>query len=86
MGHFLLRPAAWDYDTLTNCGEDVWINQNTYIRYPELAKLGNHVALDWGFYCTTQLKIGDYVHSRFICLLPNYRTAMVFVGNCETQI
>jgi acetyltransferase-like isoleucine patch superfamily enzyme len=25
-------------------------------------KVGNHTAIDKGFYCTTQLEIGDYVH------------------------
>lgn len=43
-------------------GEDVFINQNTCFKNPDLVTLGNHVAIDWGFYCTTQLKVGDYVH------------------------
>ena len=43
-------------------GYDVLIDDNVKIRRPELVKIGNHVAIDWGFYCSTALEIGDYVH------------------------
>jgi len=42
-------------------GFDVIIDDVIFKR-PELVKIGNHVAIDKGFYCTTSLEIGDYVH------------------------
>lgn len=43
-------------------GIDVKLSKNIEIVRPELCRIGNHVAIDSGFYCTTQLEIGDYVH------------------------
>lgn len=43
-------------------GHDVVIDENIKIKIPELVKLGNHVAIDFGFFCSTALEIGDYVH------------------------
>tara|TARA_Y100000034_G_scaffold81412_1_gene97572 strand:+ start:3481 stop:4008 length:528 start_codon:yes stop_codon:yes gene_type:complete len=43
-------------------GLDVYISENTEIKRPELCIIGNHVAIDSGFYCTTNLELGDYVH------------------------
>ena len=43
-------------------GIDVRIHNNAEFTRPHLCKFGNHVAIDYGFYCTTQLIVGDYVH------------------------
>ena len=43
-------------------GNDVYISDSAEIRRPELCRIGNHVAIDSFFYCTTQLTVGDYVH------------------------
>jgi acetyltransferase-like isoleucine patch superfamily enzyme len=43
-------------------GVDVRVHPWTEITRPELCVIGNHVAIDMGFACTTQLRIGDYVH------------------------
>jgi acetyltransferase-like isoleucine patch superfamily enzyme len=43
-------------------GKDVIIDNDVVFKRPELIEIGNHVAIDKGFYCTTALKIGDYVH------------------------
>lgn len=43
-------------------GNDVIIDDWTRFKRPQFAIIGNHVAIDCGFYCTTQLEIGDYVH------------------------
>jgi len=43
-------------------GEDVLIDNDTVFRRPAFVKIGNHVAIDKGFYCTTKLDIGNYVH------------------------
>lgn len=43
-------------------GEDVIIDEWVRFKRPELVKIGNHVAIDFGFYCTTNLDLGNYVH------------------------
>lgn len=43
-------------------GDDVYIGKNVHITRPWLCMLGNHVALDDGFYCTTQLTAHDHCH------------------------
>jgi len=52
----------YDYKLLKACGEDVFISANVEIRRPHLVTVGNHVAIDTGFYCTVGAEIGDYVH------------------------
>jgi acetyltransferase-like isoleucine patch superfamily enzyme len=47
---------------MNNIGNDVFIDEWTKFKRPELVNIGNHVAIDWGFFCTTALEIGDYVH------------------------
>lgn len=43
-------------------GEDVIIDKDTVFKRNEETFIGNHVAIDKGFYCSTSLSIGDYVH------------------------
>lgn len=43
-------------------GEDVYINNFAEIRYPDKLTIGNHVAIDFGFFISTSASIGDYVH------------------------
>jgi acetyltransferase-like isoleucine patch superfamily enzyme len=43
-------------------GNDVVIDDFATFKRPELVEIGNHVSIDHGFYCTTSLNIGDYVH------------------------
>lgn len=43
-------------------GEDVFIDDFARIKRPEMVSIGNHVAIDWGFYCTTRLELRDYIH------------------------
>ena len=43
-------------------GRDVIISNDVYIKHPDLIVIGNRVAIDKGFYCTTRAEIGDYVH------------------------
>lgn len=43
-------------------GEDVILDSDVVFRRPELVTIGSHVAIDKGFYCTTKLHIGNYVH------------------------
>ena len=43
-------------------GEDVYLSPNIEIRRQHLVYMGDHIAIDSGFYCTTGLKIGSYIH------------------------
>ena len=43
-------------------GVDVIIDEWVRFKRPNRVHIGNHVAIDFGFYCTTSLYIGDYVH------------------------
>jgi|TARA_R110000772_G_scaffold1896_1_gene6464 acetyltransferase-like isoleucine patch superfamily enzyme len=43
-------------------GEDVILDKDILIRQSETATIGNHVSIDKGFYSTTKLHVGDYVH------------------------
>lgn len=52
----------FDLSRLQSVGEDVFISGNVEIRRPELVRVGNHVAIDSGFYITTAALIGDYIH------------------------
>ena len=42
-------------------GIDFYMNEDVTIKSKDVV-IGDHVAIDKGFYCTTQLEIGDYVH------------------------
>jgi len=56
------QAVQYDYSLLTSIGNDVFISGNVEIRRPHLVSIGNHVAIDTGFYLTTSANIGDYVH------------------------
>ena len=43
-------------------GNDVLIDNDVVFKRRDKVTIGNHVAIDKGFYCTTKITIGDYVH------------------------
>lgn len=43
-------------------GDDVIIDKDVVIKLPDHVFIGDRVAIDKGFYCTTKLQLGDYVH------------------------
>lgn len=43
-------------------GEDVRVHESARIKYPDLCKIGSHVAIDNGATISTEIEIGDYVH------------------------
>lgn len=43
-------------------GNDVLIDKDILIKQSDTAIIGDHVSIDKGFYCTTNLTIGNYVH------------------------
>jgi acetyltransferase-like isoleucine patch superfamily enzyme len=42
-------------------GEDVYMDSDVVIKHDNTIE-GSHVAIDKGFYCTTNISIGDYIH------------------------
>lgn len=47
---------------LCNLGEDVIIDSDVLFKRPCLVNIGSHVAIDKGFYITTGMSLGDYIH------------------------
>ena len=43
-------------------GNDVIIHEDAFLKRKDLIVIGNRVAIDKGFYCTSALEVGDYVH------------------------
>jgi len=64
-------------------GEDVYINEITSITRPDLVKIGNHVAIDFGFVCTTGLVLGDYIHiSPHVSVIGGKKTSLILEDFC----
>lgn len=64
-------------------GIDVFLNEFVSITRPELVKIGNHVAIDFGFVCTTGLVIGDYVHiSPHVSVIGGKKTSLNIEDFC----
>lgn len=57
-----MNTDKFDISSLESYGDDVFISPNVEIRRPHLVKIGSHVAIDSGFYCTVEAFFGDYVH------------------------
>jgi dTDP-4-amino-4,6-dideoxy-D-glucose acyltransferase len=53
---------SFDLSTLKSAGEDIYIGDKVDVRRPHLVSIGNHVAIDNGFYITTGADIGDHIH------------------------
>ena len=52
----------FDLTKLKQTGRAVYIGENVNIRRPHLVSIGNHVAIDTGFYITTGAELGDHIH------------------------
>jgi len=71
----------FDLSLLKSAGEDVFISEKVEIRRPQLVSVGNHIAIDSGFYITTGAELRDYIHiSAFVHIIggPN---ALLKMGN-----
>lgn len=68
-------------------GDDVYISPTAEIRRPELCNIGNHVAIDSFFYCTTKLNIGDYVHiSPHVAVIGGKNTGLTIEDFCFLSV
>lgn len=43
-------------------GDDVIIDNDVVLKQQDYTFIGNHVAIDKGFYCTTKITLGNYIH------------------------
>lgn len=62
-------------------GEDVFIHRRAEFTRPDLCELGDHIAIDSGFYCTTNLKVGNYVHISPHVAVIGGKTAFLIIGD-----
>lgn len=62
-------------------GTDVIIHSDVEFKNPNLCKIGNRVAIDKGFYCTTQMEIGDYIHiSPYVTCIGGVNSKLICKG------
>jgi dTDP-4-amino-4,6-dideoxy-D-glucose acyltransferase len=65
-----MQTEEFDLSKLKKTGEDVLISSKVDIKRPHLISIGNHVAIDTGFYITTGAEIGDYIHiAPYVCVI-----------------
>jgi len=68
-------------------GVDVRIHANAEIIRSDVCMIGNHVAIDSGFYCTTELIVGDYVHiSPHVAVIGGGATALRIGDFCYVSV
>lgn len=69
------------YQNGLELGDDVVIDDFAKFKHPSLVKIGSHVAIDHGFYTTTSVKIGDYVHiSPYVTIIGGKNAAFIAKG------
>ena len=60
-------------------GKDFFIDTDVTIKCKDTSVFGNHSAVDKGFYCTTELNIGDYVHiGPYVVVIGSSKSKMIF--------
>lgn len=65
-----MHTEKFDLSRLKHSGDDVLISIKADIRRPNLISVGNHVAIDAGFYITTGAELGDYIHiAPYVCVI-----------------
>lgn len=59
---------------------DIYMHDDVVIKDKKL-KLGNNIAIDKGFYCTTRLEVGDYVHiSPYVTCIGGLKSKLILKG------
>ena len=77
----LPRSPKYDLTNLSATGGDVFVSANVEIRRPHLVRLGSHIAIDSGFYCTTAAVLGDYIHiGPYVTVIGGPRAALKMAG------
>ena len=59
-------------------GNDSRIHDTAIINHPELIEIANHVSIDIGVYCSTQLKVGNFVHiAPYVCIIGGKGSSLI---------
>ena len=59
-------------------GIDFFLAETAIIKKPHLVEIGNHVAIDYGVYLSTQAIIDDYVHiAPYACIIGGEKAKLV---------
>jgi acetyltransferase-like isoleucine patch superfamily enzyme len=62
-------------------GNDVVLDSDIVIKLKSNCVIGDHVAIDKGFYCTTHLSIGNYVHvSPYVTIIGGKNASFISKG------
>lgn len=62
-------------------GPDVILDSDIVIKQKDNCVIGEHVSIDKGFYCTTELSIGNYVHvSPYVTIIGGKNTSFTAKG------
>lgn len=62
-------------------GRDFFIDDTAKIKHPQSIEIGNHVAIDYGVYISTSMKIQDYVHiAPYTCIIGG-KDSKLIMGN-----
>lgn len=61
-------------------GEDVYLDLDIVVKQDNIIE-GSHIAIDKGFYCTTKISIGNYVHiSPYVTIIGGKDSSFVAKG------
>lgn len=59
---------------------DVFVNDDTYFKHKP-THIGKHISIDKGFYCTTNIFVGDYVHvSPYVTVIGGSEASFTISG------
>lgn len=59
-------------------GIDLFLAETAIIKRPHLMDIGDHVAIDYGVYISTECVIGDYVHiAPYVCVIGGEKAKLV---------
>ena len=62
-------------------GNDVIVDSDIVIKEKDLCIIGDHVAIDKGFYCTTNLSLGNHIHiSPYVTIIGGKTTSFTALG------
>jgi len=76
-----MNQPTFNKSDLERCGNDVKISGLVSITRPELISIGDHVAIDPWFHCTTTLKTGNFVHISSNVSIIGGKTGLLTLGH-----
>jgi galactoside O-acetyltransferase len=76
-----MKTESFNLSLLKQTGQDVLVSPLVSITRPELIVLGNHIAIDPWFHCTTAVETGDYVHISSHVSIIGGKNGLLSLGN-----